>query len=340
MNKSLVQVLFQSLLSVVLLPGMIRAPKESEKVIIINLARPGEGETFYAGPSSLLYNIPIHGWVGSDLYASEEIKVELAIYQNSKLVSTQETRLDENGEYAFYATVNPEGSTENFPATEADCASYCHYLSELVLPAGEMTLELTAVDPAGNQDRLERHIIVDRSAYVHIPLEINIEGANITNHSLDNIPITASTWIYMWRSRHFAESTNNLGHANIRVEALAESPTHYWLQVEPSIVEGKLYFSDEPVEVILPPGATSAPPVSLNIKTRVGRIDGTVVGIDEPLVSAARVLAIRTTDGVYFSEELSAQGDFLFDDIPLYEYIVVPDIRGKQGRICYRGGNG
>ena len=68
MKKPLIHFFIQSLLGIVLLPGMIGAPQESEKAVAISLVRPGEGETFYAGPSSLLYNIPIHGWVESDLY--------------------------------------------------------------------------------------------------------------------------------------------------------------------------------------------------------------------------------------------------------------------------------
>lgn len=333
MKKSLVQVLFQSLLSVMLLPGVIRTPQESEKAIIISLVRPGEGETFYAGPSTLLYNIPIHGWVESDLYRSEEIKVVLTIFQNSALVSTHEIYADSSGEYKIYATVNPEGSTENFSAIQADCASYCHYLSELVLPAGEMTLKLTAVDPAGNQDSLERHIIVDRSDYAYVPLQIILEDSRSSGRALQNVPVTASTWLYMWRSRHFITSTDDQGKAAIRIEALAESPTHYKLRVEPSIVNGVLYYSDELVDVVLPPGATSGPPVTLDVKTRMGRINGKIQGIDESLISSVQVLAIRQSDGLFYSEGISSQGDFVFDDIPLYEYIIVPDLDDGQASV-------
>ena len=326
MKKYLVQILFQSLLGVFLLPGMIKTPQESEKVILISLAQPGEGETFYAGPSSLLYNIPIQGWVESDLYHSEEVKVILEIFQNSKLVNTQKIYADSSGEYDFYATVNPEGSTENFPATQADCSSYCHYLSELILPAGEITLKLTAEDPAGNQDRLERNIIVDRSDYIYIPLQITLDDSQISDRSLKNIPVTASTRLYMWRSRHFVASTDDHGIAEIRIEALAEAPTHYWLQVEPSIVDGVLYYSEAPVEVNLLPGATSGSSVKLNVKARTGKINGKILGIDKPLDSSAHVLAIRQTDGLFYSEKLSSQGDFVFDDIPLDDYIIVPDL--------------
>lgn len=330
MKKSLIQVLFQSMLSVILLPGIIRAPQQSEKTVAISLARPGEGETFYAGPSTLLYNIPIHGWVESDLYRSEEIKVVLTIFQNSALVSTHEVYADSSGEYEIYATVNPAGSTENFSAIQADCASYCHYLSELVLPAGEMTLKLTAVDPAGNQDSLERHIIVDRSDYAYIPLQIILEDSRSSGRALQNVPVTASTWLYMWRSRHFIASTDDQGKAAIRIEALAESPTHYKLRVEPSVVDGVLYYSDELVDVVLPPGATSGPPVTLDVRTRMGRIIGKVQGIDESLISSIQVLAIRQSDGLFYSEGISSQGNFVFDDIPLYEYIIVPDLDDGQ----------
>ena len=130
----------------------------------------------------------------------------------------------------------------------------------------------------------------------------------------------------MWRSRHFIASTDDQGVAEIRIEALAEAPTRYWLQVEPSVVDGVLYYSEEPVEVHLPPGATSGSSVTLNVKTRTGRINGKILGIDRPLDSSARVLAIRQSDGLFYSEKISLQGDFVFDDIPLDNYIIVPDL--------------
>ena len=332
MNRSLVPFLFQSLLSVIFLPGLLRAPQKSEEVITIDLARPGEGETFYAGPSSLLYNIPIHGWVESELYPYEEIKVALAIYQASELVSNQETYLNSDGTYEFYATVNPEGSTENFPATQADCSSYCHYLSEIVLPAGDMTIALTAIDPDGNQDNLERHITVDRSDYAYIPLQIVLADSDSSDYALKNIPVTAATRVYMWRSRHSVASTDADGQVEVRVEALSESPTHYWLQVEPSVVDGVLYYSEEPVEVTLPPGAESAPSLVLSVSTETGSIKGEVVGVDETLLPSARVLAIRLNDGFFYSTNISRQGDFVFDPIPLGEYRIVPDLVGQSYR--------
>jgi hypothetical protein len=328
MKKPLMRVFFQSLLSVMLLPGVIGTPQENEKGIAIGLVRPSEGETFYAGPSSLLYNIPIHGWVESDFYRFEEIKVVLEIFQNSELVSIQEAYADASGVFEFYATVNPEGSSENFPATQADCSSYCHYLSEIVLPAGEMTLKLTAVDPVGNQNSLERHIIVDRSDYAYIPLRVTLDNSQVSNRALENIPVTASTWLYLWRSRHFIASTDGDGTAEIRIEALAQSPTQYWIKVEPTIVDGVLYYSEKPVEVFLAPGATSSSPVNLDVKTRSGKINGKLLGIDKSLVSSARILAIRQSDGLYYSEEISPQGDFVFDDIPLHEYMIVPELDG------------
>jgi hypothetical protein len=326
MKSTLVNLLMQCLMSVVLLPGFIGLPQESEQVVTINLVRPGEGETFYAGPSSLLYNIPIHGWVESDLYRTDEIKVVLAIYQNSGLVLTQETLAEANGEFEFYATVNPDGSIEKFPAVHADCSSYCHYLSELVLPAGKMTLELTSIDPAGNQDRVERHIIVDRSGYAYLPLQVVLKGSGPSGRALTDIPVSASTRVYMWRGRNFLASTDDQGFAEIRIEALAESPTHYRIQVEPTIVEGVLYYSGEPVEISLPPGATASPAITLDVKTSTGNISGNIMGMDESLASSARVLAIRPLDGVSYSESISPQGKFEFDDIPLYEYMIVPDL--------------
>lgn len=299
-------------------------PEQSEKELIINLVRPSEGETFYAGPSSLLYNIPIHGWVKSSLYSPEEIKVILEIYQDSILVATQEKYADADGNYEFFATVNPEGSTANFPATEADCGSYCHYLTEIVLPAGHITLSLTVIDPAGNQDRIERHCIVDRSTYAKISVQIVIKGSQLSDPPLEDIPVTATTRLYLWRSRTFSTTTDDHGKAVLRTEALAEAPTRYWVKVEPSIVNGVLYYSEEPVEVILAPGAISGSTITLEIRNVIGRISGFIEGMDQADAPPGRVLAIRIADGSYYTERISQQGRFLFDDIPLDEYLVFP----------------
>jgi len=312
-----------------LFPGMFKLPVQSDKTIRIGLIHPNEGETFYAGPTSLLYNIPIQGWVESDHYQADEIKIGMAIYQNANLIINDEKYADSDGAFEFYATVNPEGSIENFPATQADCSSYCHYLSKLVLPAGEMTLELTAVDPAGNQDRIERHIIVDRSNYAIVPVQVILDDSESFDHSLANIPVSASTRLYLWRGRYFVTSTDHQGQAEIHLEALAEAPTQYWIQVGPSVVDGILYYSVEPVEISLPAGATTSAPITIRARTMVGRITGSVVGLDGSMISSARVLAVRVDNGSSFVTELSPQGSFVFDDIPLFNYMIIPDL-GEQ----------
>jgi len=326
MKKRLWIILLLYLISATFLPAARSLPEQSEKEIIINLVRPSEGETFYAGPSSLLYNIPIHGWVKSSLYAPEEIKVILEVYQDSKLKATQEKYADAEGNYEFYATVNPEGSTENFPATEADCGSYCHYLTELVLPAGHITLSLTVIDPAGNQDRIERHCIVDRSRYAKIPVQIVIKGSQLSDTALESIPVTATTRLYSWRNRTFSASTDVHGKAELRIEALAEAPTKYWVNVEPSIVNGVLYYSEEPVEVVLSPRAISGPAIALEVNSTTGTIGGYIEGMDQSDAPPGRVLVVRRTNGSYYSERISQQGRFLFDGIPIDEYLVFPSL--------------
>ena len=70
----------------------------------------------------------------------------------------------------------------------------------------------------------------------------------------------------------------------------------------------------------------------VSVSTETGSIKGEVVGVDETLLPSARVLAIRLNDGFFYSTNISRQGDFVFDPIPLGEYRIVPDLVGQSYR--------
>jgi len=65
--------------------GPARTAAAQAAELWVTITRPSEGETFYAGETSLLYSTPINVLVSSDKFKPEEMQVNLAIYQNGRL---------------------------------------------------------------------------------------------------------------------------------------------------------------------------------------------------------------------------------------------------------------
>lgn len=303
--------------------GRTRLAAAQTDALSVTITRPSEGETFYAGETSLLYSTPISGIVNSDNFDPEEIEIQLAIYQNDQPEEILRTTPDADGRFLFYVTVNPEGSSEAFGPDILYCGEYCHFKSEAALPSGATRLVVTATDPAGRRAESERHIIVDLSGQALVPVSVTLDGHPA--QSLAGIPVSGSTWLYLWRARHHTAATNAAGEALVAVEALAEAPTRYTFCVEPSIVDGVLYESVAPVEVVLPPGATAGEPVNLTVSATLGQIAGDLAGGSVALDDSFRVAAIRLPSGSVRLTPVSADGSFSFTDIAIDRYLLAAD---------------
>ncbi len=309
----------------------------------IGLTLPNEGETFYAGPSSLLYNIPIEGWVESESFSPTQIMVEIAIYQDTSLVTHLTISPDSDGVFRIYATVNPGAYAEDFAAEFIPCGDVCHvhpsaqfsrdeWDASLKLPPGPMLLMVTATDPAGRIASAQRTITVDRSGYAVVPVQVEIISDQQV--PLENIPISGATWLYMWRSRFATGGTDENGVAYVQVEALAQAPTTYRFQVLPSVLNGIHYESITPVEITLPPGATDGLPVTLQVKAQMGKIFGLVKGTFAP--SPFYVWVVHQPNGEARIIQVNADGAFIIDNIPFGEYIITfdQDSLASQGLVA------
>jgi len=305
----------------------------------IGLTLPNEGETFYSGPSTLLYNIPIEGWVESESFSPTQILVEVAIYQDTTLVTHLTISPDSDGIFRIYATVNPGAYTEDFAAEFIPCGDVCHvhpsaqfsrdeWNASLKLPPGPMLLITTATDPAGRIAIAQRTITVDRSGYAVVPVRVEIISEQQV--PLQNIPISGATWLYMWRSRFATGGTDENGVAYVQVEALAQAPTTYRFQVLPSVLNGMLYESIAPVEITLPPGATDGSPVTLQVKAQMGKIFGLVKGTVAP--SPFYVWVVHQPDGETQKIQVNADGTFMIYNIPLGEYLITVDQDSLAGQ--------
>lgn len=290
----------------------------------VHIRVPHEGATFYAGPSSLVYNIPINGWVASNQFDLAQIKVEIEIIQQGRVIAYQVTQASADGSFEIFGTVNPHGSTEIFPSENQTCPDVCHTSTALVLPPGALTVRVTATAPDGLRVSRSRQITLDLSGYAEVPVQVVLDGQE--GHPLSGIPVRASTWLYMWRARHAMGTTDSTGAARLKLEALSQAPTHYRIQVEPAVVNGVLYQSLAPVDVTLPPGTTRfESPIRLVVTARKGQITGRLAGAVIPQNSPAAVWAIQLPEGIPHTVQTQPQGEFAFGQIPLDDYLVVLD---------------
>lgn len=307
--------------------------RAQESAISVHISRPAEGETFYAGPTSLMYSISITGWVSGYGTIPEEIQVQMELFKNEELASSLTKQLKSDGTFDFYVAVNANATEGQFPPEQGACANYCHTPTNLYLPGGAIKVRVTAARPDGEEAIGERLFFVDRSSYVTVP--VKVVHAEDPGQSLTDIPVQASTRLYLVRARLATGSTHDDGIALVKVEALAEAPTKYVFRIEPVIVDGVRYESLGSVELVLPPGATEAQQITLTVTSQSGQIDGRLSYDhrlpDEPIL----IRAIRTSDGTSYETEISGKNEFSFAKIPLDRYLIMADNRSLANNGLY-----
>jgi hypothetical protein len=297
------------------------------EALIVGIDRPGEGEHLYAGPTSLLYSIPIAGWIYSADYSYSEISLALEIYQGDEILTKTSLRLDSDYLFSIHATVNPESTFDLFSPQHGVFCETCHHGGSIDLVPGRLKIRVIAKDPTGKEAVAERNIVVDLSSYTTVPVQLEMAGDS--QHSYHGIPITASTRLYLWRTRHSTGLADENGYASIKVEALSEAKTYYTLKVEPMEVNGLIYESVEPVEVILSPGVPQIEPITLQVMARSGEIYGQLI-VEGNMPE--KVWAIEQSSGAMYEAVVSADGDFKFQDIPLGSYILTLDCEAFKSR--------
>ena len=304
----------------------IQAQRESFGVTITS---PLDQETFYAGPSSLVYSINVTGKITGVRGDPSVVTVRLDIYQGTQLNQSIKTNPARDGSFTIDFTVNPKGSDPVFTVdmVTRGCSnvgpnSQCHYRAPYSFPPGRLVLRVTAEAP-GLQATAERHITVDCSRYINVPVRVVL--ADQPGQTVANVPVIGSTWLYVWRARSTTGATGSNGIADVpNVEVLSEASTKYMFRVEPSVVDGVLYRSVKDVEVTLPPGATSAPMVTLQVRGQTGKLSGSIKGT---LTAPLPVHAILLPSGKNYSTVSSAAGTFEFPNLPIGSYVVMADDR-------------
>jgi hypothetical protein len=293
--------------------------------LIIAIDRPSEGEHLYAGPKTLLYSIPIAGWVYSSDFNHSQISLTLQIYQGDEVLVETPLRLDSDNLFSIHATVNPESTFDPFAPLHGVNCDACHHGGTIDLAPGNLKIRVIAKDPTGREAVAERNIVVDLSSYTNIPVQLEYIGDSELN--FQGIPITASTRLYMWRTRHSTSSADPLGFTMIEVEALSETQTRYLIKVEPIKINGVIYESVSPAEVILSPEALHIAPITLQVMAHLGEIHGQLMTDGE---LPQKILAIDPSSGASYEADIASEGGFDFIGLPFSEYILSLDCDDLQ----------
>ncbi|MEP7356511.1 MAG: hypothetical protein ABI847_04680 [Anaerolineales bacterium] len=304
----------------------------------VEIAVPANGETLYSGGKIVAF-VPVAGRVALAAGQATEIELSLEIWSGTEQMGAWSTRARPDGTFSFALGVNVDGSSLNEPIDLRDC-QVCHEpnyegfsagASHPTLPlAGEIRLLVRAQTPAGLKASDERWVTVDPSGQARLSVQTVLEGA--AGEAVAGLPVQAETRLYEWRGRTFFGTTGAAGDTNFLVEALAAAPTRYILQIQPTVVNRRLYESVAPVEVVLPPGALSAPAVTLTVRARAGHIGGQLAANGAPVT----IFAIHLPEGARYDAATNSNGTFTFDDLPIGRYLLLADakalaLRGLAG---------
>ena len=302
-------------------PGNVGVPQGNPDLNVV-IASPANGEHFYS-PQTIV-GLPISGRVHAEADAIAESMVTLELWSGDVRVATSTTQPEADGTFYFNTRLSPGDSQLEVPIEERGCVA-CHSetLRDMpLLPTGEVRVVVTVTSADGKAATDERWIAVDRSAHAAAHVQVTYEDGG---QPVPGLTVYASTRLYEWRGRNFPASTNGQGEADFTIEVLSEAATHYVFEVKPSLVNGVLYEGVAPVEVTLPPGATSAPVVNLQVRSRAGQIVGRVTGVADELVAPVPVYAIHLPEATFYETQMPPDGVFTFSDIPIGQYLISAD---------------
>jgi WD40 repeat protein len=297
------------------------------RIFGVTISSPGNGEHLYS-LGDIVAAVPVSGKVYSASGNLTGVQVQLQIQSQGKQTAMLTTIPGTDGSFTFYVNLSETDhemdliSTTRAQAPNENSCWRCHdkyHVANTRLSEGQYNLTVIATLADGSKAFDERWVIVDHGQFISLQVKTVLVE---TNRAVPNLPVSASTRLYEWRGRYFSASSDQNGNATVPVETLSHAPTHYMFRVEPVVVDGILYESAEPVEVTLPPGATSAPPITLHIRATKGQLSGQLTS---PSAKPVSVSAIHLPDGTSFRTQSSPQGAFTFPELPIGRYLIAAD---------------
>jgi len=306
-------------------------PITSNKTAVV-ITSPSNGEVLYTQSLNVV-PVMVNGRVFSSDGIFSDFTIHLEIWNNTEKTAELTTHPLSNGTFVFQMVVNPEGTIPILVKPSSPDCTYCHedYRSDGFLPLGDVHIVITATAPDGSYATDERWLKVDISHNIQVPVKV-IDA--ITQQPLAGIPVHAGTVLYEWRARYGAATTQQNGVAQLTLEMLSQAPTVYNLSVPPMILDGRLYATDEPVQLTLSPGMTTNSTITLAVHAQTGQLDGKFIGTDQPIaLNGVKLWALQLPAGPAYLTNLDSQGAFTFGNLPVAEYLLVPDSLAliKQG---------
>ncbi len=302
--------------------GLAGVPVNSNNLSVL-IAAPSNGETLYVKGD---YVAPafVTGQVVYDSGSPSDVNLSLEIWSGSSETAALTAHPNSNGTFKFDLSINPSGAIPyTLKPGGPDCI-YCHadYISEAPLPKGQVHLILTATSPDGEQARDDRWLNVDVSGLATVPVSVIDD---ITGQPVPGLTVHADTLLYQWRSRYASQVTDQNGVANFSLESLTQAQTVYKVYVPATVLNGDLYTNTESLQVTLPAGATSAPALTIHVHKQTGKITGTLRGMEVANLTSLPIWAIAMPDGPAYQTIASANGAFVFQNIPVRQYLIIPD---------------
>ncbi len=290
--------------------------------VVIN--SPGNGETLYVKGDFMVPEKIIGMVFHADDATLPKIKVQLDILSDGQKFASLTTYPSESGAFSFSVINNPGKKPPEFnaPVPGIPTCRTCHdrSINTVGLPEGDIRFIVTATMPGGEQASDERWLRVDLSGKAAVPVRIIDD---VTGEPIPDLMVQASTVLYEWRARTTETPSDEGGNILLNLESLSEWPTEYNLNIPAQVVNGLQYTSDNSAKVMLEPGKTSYPVVTLTAHAQTGRISGKVEGEELPAeLNGIKIWAVRQPGGPAYQAILSADGSFVFEDMPIDQYLI------------------
>ncbi len=292
--------------------------------VSVLISSPSNGETLYAR-SGITAAAFVVGQVHAADADMKDVQVQLSVWSGDQQTATLHIAPSPTGQFKFNLSINPQGGIPYIiKPGGADCVP-CHedFRPQAPMPNGDVQLVVTVSGPDGIRASDERWIKVDSSKTITLPVEI-VDA--LTNQPLPGLPIRANAVFYEWRSGFGHGMTEQNGVAQIALNQLTQAPTLYSVSIPPTVYQGKLYSSDEPVSVSLTPDETSYSTVTLTARAQTGQLTGYVTRNDlGGIPSGTKIWVVQLPAGPSYSANLDAENGFSLPQIPVGRYLVLPD---------------
>lgn len=317
--------------------GMDAGVPDAGKNLSITIAKPGNGEVFYVNHN---FTAParVSGQVLYENVDLSEISVYLEVWAEGEKLAEIPASVFPDGSFSVDLGLNYDGENPVELATQLDAGSVvcddCHteYSPLFYLPQGDVQLIVFA---AAEDDiaRDERWVTVDTSTTGQLNVTV---VDDVTGEPVPGISVQALTRFYSWRPRSFGGVTDENGIATITLELLSQASTIYLVEIPDQTVGGKNFSGLDSVEVGYQPDDVSLS-VALNARSEKGKIQGQIEAPMGSLDEAVSMFAFRLPGGPIY-ETSASKGAFSYDDLPIANYIVFPDLnalaaQGQTGSI-------